>query len=433
MKTSAYFLLLLLTSCSFGEDGQPPRYTVIENVHVIDVLRGQVLPDRTVVLEDSIIRYIGDQATSVPFAPATVIDGTGQFLLPGLWDMHFHLCWESGNDSLLLLPLLAHGITGVRDMGGDLAIQAQLKAIGKADPTQGPDIFGPGPILDGNPPVFYDFSMPLDARTPIPHLLDSLVANGADFFKTYSLLREPELVQIAQYGQAHQLALAGHLSEYVAPERSLELGQKSVEHLNRLDEIWTNDPARIDWLADLMVEKESWLCPTLVVYYLKAHLADSTISMPQYDALVHPILRQEWETTRSKRLARPGQQDTAALQRVLNRQLALVGHLHQRGVKILAGSDFAGMPFVYPGIGLYQELDLLHQARLTNAEVLAAATIHPATYLAIQDHYGSVTVGKIADLILLAKNPLEDIENIRTLTTVFRKGKRVGIPQGYVP
>jgi imidazolonepropionase-like amidohydrolase len=91
------------------------------------------------------------------------------------------------------------------------------------------------------------------------------------------------------------------------------------------------------------------------------------------------------------------------------------------------------MPFVYPGIGLYQELDLLHQAGLTNAEVLAAATINPATYLAIQDHYGSVTVGKIADLILLAKNPLADIENIRTLTTVFRKGRRVVVPQGYLP
>ena len=433
MKTSIYLLLLLLTSCASGKDGDSARYTIIEHVHVIDVLRGQVLPGRTVVLQDSMILFIGDQATSAPFAPAEVIDGTGQFLLPGLWDMHFHLCWERSNDSLLLRPLLAHGITGIRDMGGDLAIQAQLKAIGKADPTHGPEIFGPGPILDGNPPVFYDFSIPLDEHTAIPRLLDSLVLNGADFIKTYSLLREPELVQIAQYSQAHHLAFAGHLSEYVAPERSLELGQKSVEHLNRLDEIWTDDPARIDRIADLIVEKESWLCPTLVIYYLKAHMADTTIRVPKYDALVHPILRQEWETTRSKRLARPGQQDTAALQRVLNRQLALVGYLHQRGVNILAGSDFAGMPFVYPGIGLYQELDLLHQAGLTNAEVLAAATINPATYLAIQDHYGSVTVGKIADLILLAKNPLADIENIRTLTTVFRKGRRVVVPQGYLP
>jgi imidazolonepropionase-like amidohydrolase len=95
------------------------------------------------------------------------------------------------------------------------------------------------------------------------------------------------------------------------------------------------------------------------------------------------------------------------------------------GVKILAGSDFAGFPYVYPGISLHEELGLLVRAGLTNIEALQTATINPAIFMSVQDLCGSMSVGKYADLILLDKNPMEEIKNTQTINTVILKGKIV--------
>ncbi|MDH3796698.1 MAG: amidohydrolase family protein, partial [Flavobacteriaceae bacterium] len=106
-------------------------------------------------------------------------------------------------------------------------------------------------------------------------------------------------------------------------------------------------------------------------------------------------------------------------------QKELLSYMHQNGVDILAGSDFGGMPYVYPGMGLHQELALLCEAGLSNAEALASATINPAIFLSIENKYGSISEGKIADLVLLKMNPLENIENTQAIVSVYRKGVKV--------
>ena len=181
--------LALIYSCSFLKPASGSAYQVIEEVNVVDVVEGKLLKSQTVVLKDSLIHFIGDEWLAPRGAQFTTIDGRGKYLMPGLWDMHFHLAWDTGNDSLLFDVLLAHGITGVRDMGGDLAIQRAMKQKVAMDPSRGPALFGAGPILDGNPPVIYDFTIPIDGTSvPVEFLLDSLVEAGADFFKVYSLL-----------------------------------------------------------------------------------------------------------------------------------------------------------------------------------------------------------------------------------------------------
>ncbi|GJM32514.1 MAG: amidohydrolase [Saprospiraceae bacterium] len=421
-----YILLLsfLVQACTSGPSPDEARYIAIEHTNVVDVINGQLVPDQTVVIKDSLIHYIGDNWQGSGHH-VEIIDGHGKYLMPGLWDMHVHVCWEQSNDSLVFPALLANGITGFRDMGGDLGIQDIFKSRVEANPAVGPEIFGAGPIIDGNPPMMVDFSIAVDDKIDIPHLLDSLVANGADFIKTYSLLRETELAKISDYAHTHLIPFAGHLSEYVEPEVAIDLGQKSVEHLNRLEEIWSENEARIGQIAEQMVEKQTWLCPTLIVYYLKAHLRDSSIIHPEYEANIHPLLKQEWQTSRENRLNRYDSVAWINQLALFERQKALVAFMHDKGVKLLSGSDFAGMPYVYPGIGLHHELFLLHESGLSNAEVLATATINPATYLSIQDKYGSVTVGKYADLILLDGNPLDDLENLGVIHILFRKGRKI--------
>jgi imidazolonepropionase-like amidohydrolase len=102
----------------------------------------------------------------------------------------------------------------------------------------------------------------------------------------------------------------------------------------------------------------------------------------------------------------------------------LLAFLYNQKIKLLAGSDFAGMPFVYPGIGLHKELELMVESGIPAAEVLKSATINPAVYLGIENKYGSVIPGKYADLLLLKENPLVNIKNTQTIITVFKKGRQ---------
>lgn len=123
---------------------------------------------------------------------------------------------------------------------------------------------------------------------------------------------------------------------------------------------------------------------------------------------------------RVERYSTPQQRDS--LEQRYRKQLELVRQLHERGVPLLAGSDLAGMAFVYPGTGLLEELEQLVSAGLTNAEALRAATLSPAEYLGVQAERGSIVPGKIADMVVLEGDPLQDIRRTRDPVHVVHRG-----------
>jgi len=419
---SRALFLLLLCGCGRSVEFEEADL-VIRHINVVDVVSGTLLADQVIVTNEGRFAYVDKDPGNVEVPNGTtVIDGTGRYAIPGLWDMHVHACWSDTNASLLLPALLAHGITGVRDMGGDLHLLNAFKQRVLAEPSAGPDLFGCGPIIDGDPPVFPDFTLPVNSATDLPNVLDSLSANGADFFKVYSLLAPEELERIASYSKEHDRVFAGHLSEYVEPERAIALGQRSIEHLNRLDEVWMEDRYRLDAIASAMVEHGTWSCPTLIAYQRKSHLYDPALRDTVMDALV-PGLQAEWEQAvrkRTERYGAPHQRDS--LEKRYQQQLALVEHLKERGVRLLAGSDLAGMAFVYPGSGLLEELELLVSAGLSNAEALRSATLSPAEYFGAQAELGSIATGKVADLVVLEGNPLAEIRKTRTVVHVVHRG-----------
>ena len=402
---------------------------VIRHVNVVDVESGRVVPDQLIAIKNG--RFTAVMADPIFWKPGSdmrVIDGAGKYAMPGLWDMHVHVCWSDTNATLLMPALLRHGITGVRDMGGDLHMANAFKQRVQADPRLGPDIMACGPILDGDPPVFTDFTLPLNGTSDVAAVIDSLVANGADFIKVYSLLDRPEFQRIADHCTARGIPFAGHLSELVDPEHAIGSGQRSVEHLNRLDELWNTDPARLDSIASLMEMNAAWSCPTLVVYDRKARAHEPSLRDTARDALV-PGLQvewQQWHKSRTGRYASAHAHDS--LRRSFERQLALVKHMHERGVPLLAGSDLSGQAFVYPGIGLHEELELLVQAGLTTSDALRAATIRPAEFFGTQAKYGSIAAGKQADLLLLTADPLLSIRNTRTIKTIVHRGAVIDLP-----
>ena len=386
--TSIIFALLgTLTTAQCSR--QNSAILVIRNINVVDVINGKILPHQDIVVKDSLIYFIGNSFSETVLINSTIIDGTGKYLCPGLWDMHFHLCWDKSNNTLLFPILLKNGITGIRDMGGDLNIMKSFKTESK---NFKPDIYGAGPMIDGNPPVYFDFSLPVDDNINMTAVLDSIKNNGADFFKTYSLIKEKQLKDISIYCKKNSFQFEGHLSEYIEPEISISLGQKSIEHLNRLDNIWDSSKKRLDSIANMMIANHTFLCPTLITYQLKTKVRDTSIINSAYAKYISASLMKEWQTIWKKRLARHTElSDWDELNKTFQSQMQLVNHMKNMGVLILAGSDFAGMPYVYPGISLHHELELLVEAGLSNYEALKTATINPAIFMAKQNYYGSLS------------------------------------------
>lgn len=414
------FFIYLLGCSPVKHFNIPAPYLIIKNINVVDVLSGKISPNQDVVVKDKMIYFIGYSFSETVPTNSKYINGEGKYLCPGLWDMHFHSCWDKNNAVLLFPVLLRNGITGIRDMGGDLNIMKDFKS---ATHNFKPDIFGAGPMIDGNPPVYADFSLPVDDNTNMTAVLDSLKKNGADFFKTYSLIEEKQLRAISAYCSTNSFQFAGHLSEYIEPEISISLGQKSIEHLNRLDIIWEENRNRLDSIANRMIVNNTFLCPTLITYQLKTKVRDTSIINNAYSKYISAALLKEWQTIWKKRLTRHTElNDWEELKKTFQSQMKLINHLNKVGVMLLAGSDFAGMPYVYPGISLHQELKLLVEAGLSNYEALKTATLNPAIFISKQNLFGSVSVGKYADLLILKKNPLENIEHLKTIETVISKG-----------
>lgn len=422
---SSLFCAIVFSGCTTALQLQhKTSILVIQQVSVVDVEAGKLTPPLDVAIRDKQIIFVGSAFKNPGNKNTTYIDGRGKYLMPGLWDMHVHVCWLTGNDSLIFPALLKNGITGIRDMGGDLGIMRIFKTRIQSGEMTGPEIYGAGPMIDGTPPVQADFSLPVDELTDINAVLDSLAAGDADFFKTYSVIKEEELQKIAAYCSRNNMTFAGHLSEYIDPEISIASGQQSIEHLNRLDEIWQTSKTRTDSIARLMIARKAFLCPTMITYQLKTRLSDSTVINPAYEPFIPGPLKKEWDLLWTKRKkSAEKKNDPERLKQVYGSQQQLVKHLDEMGVMMLAGSDFAGMPYVYPGAGLQEELLLLSEAGLSNAQVLQTATINPAIFMNRQQWFGSVAVGKYADLVLLEKNPLEEIRNIKLISKVIVKGK----------
>jgi hypothetical protein len=178
-----FYLLTFLLAISSIVKAQKPNdessLLVIRNINVVDVTTGKILPKKDVVVKGQLIYFIGNSFIEKTSTNINYIDGTGKYLCPGLWDMHFHLCWDKSNDTLLYPALLKNGITGIRDMGGDLNIMNDFKRL---KPGNNMNIYGAGPMIDGNPPVYRDFSLPVDDNSDITKILDSLKNYGSDFF-----------------------------------------------------------------------------------------------------------------------------------------------------------------------------------------------------------------------------------------------------------
>ena len=457
MRLHRALLAALALGAPAASAAQARPTVAFSHVTVVDVEAGRALPGNTVVVVDGRIAAVGaDAAVTVP-PGARVVDATGKYLIPGLWDMHVHAAMP-GLEAHFLPLLVANGITGVREMFSRLDWVRSARERIRRGEFPGPRIVASGHILDGRPPV-WEGSAAVSTADEARQAVDSLVTGGADFIKVYSRLSPEAFFAAAREAKSRGVPFAGHVPALITAAQASDSGQRSVEHLTgmfsgcstmeteliaeiaaavsssggwdsagRLQRTKVRDvldgysPERCREIALHFVKNGTWMVPTVQVLHSTAFLDDGTLARDRRLEYIPPGMKAGWDPRRDFRFRMLSAADWANRKAVYARQLEILTLLHRAGVKFLAGTDL-GNPYIYPGFSLHDELAALVAAGFTPAEALRAATIDPARFLGAADSLGSVAVGRRADLVLLEANPLDEIRNTTRVAAVMADGR----------
>lgn len=359
-----------------------------------------------------------------------VIDATGKFLIPGLWDCHVHLT-KLGPSSLPLF--LAYGVTSVRDMGSDLAEVVEWRRQIAAGDRVGPRIKTSGQIMESASNVERMIRQqtvePVERiRTPLAGPSDAAAAvrnlaiGGADFIKIRTVPDEATFRALAEASKAEGLPLTGHP---VAPPAVLaEVGMASVEHVLSLTPIESADERQT--LYNRLLRSGVRMSTTTVnldnsVLLSHSEAVERLRNDPQMK-YVGDYLRRDWQEQVEERRGVKAAEHLEAIQRLRTLMFRDLREMNDAGVEFLAGSD-AAVVFIYPGSSLHGELEsLVHNVGMTPAEALRAATLNPAAFFGMKDDLGSVERGQLADFVLLGGNPLEDISNSSRIVGTMARG-----------
>ncbi len=442
-------------------NAQSDSSIVISNVTVIDVESGQRHPGVSVVISGNRIAQVGRLRRSDFAQGARIIDGSGKFLIPGLWDMHVHSAY-TGLFNMMSPLYTANGVTGVREMFGTMAALKSWREAVASGALAGPRIAGAGHILDGPKPIWPGSAAaatPADGR----RIVDSLKKAGADFIKVYSLLPRDVYLAIADEANKQRIWFEGHVPEAVDFREASNAGQRTMEHLTGMPIACSSReaefrPARTAALGDqqtwrrvateqgpliresydskkcadlfaLLKKNNSWQVPTLVVNRNMAYLDDPALGTDARLKYIPKFLSSGWDPKTDFRLKDRTADQWSGAKKTYAMQLRMVGEMYRAGVPILAGTDVLN-PYCLPGFSLHDELEYLVKAGLTTIDALRAATLNPARFLEATDSLGTIAPKKIADLVLLDADPLADIRNTARINAVVANGRlydRAGI------
>ena len=419
MKRPLLLLFAFATSCVFGGT-QPTAMPVvfIHDVTIIDVTGGPAQPNRTVIVRDGRIEEITSYTASAGDwkRPGTHVDGRGKFLVPGLWDMHVHMVfgdWFPRGKEVTLPLFVANGVTGVRDMGGELEVlQAWRKEIA-AGTLIGPRMVISGPMLDGPQPRFPSsiaIRTPEDGRRAV----DDLKKRGADFIKLQSLIPREAVFAIADEARKQGISFVGHVPDSVRASEASNAGQKSFEHLIGIFEgsspledqflkgpktqgqfLATYDPKRAAELFALLAKNHTWQCPTLVWEH-GGDLIDETEFAHDTRARYAPAYWKDvtWKRFTEEIVHEFNTDDLATRKRFVEKELEVVNRMHRAGIPFLAGTDTPPGVYIFPGFSLHEELQRFVAAGFTPMEALQTATLNPAKFLGMEDRLGDHRKGK---------------------------------------
>jgi len=417
----------------------------ITHVTVIDATGSAPQPDMTIIVKQGRIVGLGKSTVIQSPADAIAVDGAGKYLIPGLWDMHVHTVfgdWLPRNEKVALPLFVANGVTGVRDMGGDLDVLEVWRSSIAAGRLLGPRMVIAGPMLDGPVPRFPS-SAPVADAAQGRKVVDDLKARGVDFIKVQSLIPRDGYFAAADEAKKRGIVFVGHVPDAVRASEASNAGQKSIEHFTGIFEgcstiedqlikgpkglglnVKTYDAARAQTLIALMVKNQTWQVPTLVWERGQWLVDDIDLSHDPLTKYAPAAWKDRTWPMFVKDILKDMDTDPLPVRKkFVQMELDMTLAMFRAGVPFMAGTDTAAGVHIFPGFSLHQELELFVRAGLTPMQALQTATLNPAKFLGTLADQGTVEPGKVADLVMLDANPLDDIANTKKIRAVVLAGR----------
>ena len=425
----------------------PAEQLVFNNVNVIDTRYGDVLHNRTVVVGGGKIVSVAKIGLIATGRNVRMINATGKYLIPGLWDMHVHTGGPDAWDERIIYPLyIADGVTGVRDMSGDPELLVKRRGRIASGEIVGPQLLIGGPFADN--------ALTSSAATAeaARQKVQSSAKQGADFIEVSAGLSRESFLATTNEAARNKYRVAGQVPPSVSVAEASTSGQRSIEHMagvllacssqekelrdrelqamaehdagalraTRLQAMSTYDSKKAWDLFVGMANNNTWQVPALVWSQARAMMANGNAEYSPELRYVPVSMRQQWEPGQVKQ--RTTADEASYIKKEAERDMGLADAMRRAGLQFMAGtsSPDAGL---LPGASLHDELELMVKCGFTPLQALQAATFNPALFMVKLDKYGVVEKGHFADLVLLDANPLEDIRNTRKIAAVVLRGK----------
>jgi len=410
---------------------------VFTNVNVIPMDEERVLSDQTVIIRDGRINKVGSTSLIKVPSGAIEIDGTGQYLIPALSDMHVHMIGldynllfppqaqftaEDLDYNKILFPYVANGVAIVATM---TALEDQLTLRDQI--AQG-EVLGPRLILNrmiDAPEKAFPEPVAVwvdDAASARQAVLDAKEA-GYDGIKAYGFLNRESYDSILATAKEVGLPVNGHIPVELSVEHVLEAGQNHIVHVEEVTRVAQGDfsPERIDYFAGIIAASDTWVSPTLVTTRKILALFDDPekeFARPEMRYAQHPMEQAFMSFLLNRYMSMPEEHRQGIRDGFEQFGLPLTRALLDKGVKMLTGTD-TGLPALVSGFALHDELEELVAAGLTPYQALRASTTNPFEFLGELEEAGTIEVGKLANLVLLEANPLENISNTQRIAGVM--------------
>lgn len=458
MKKVLILICLLIAGPSVSAS---PYDLAVHNVTLIDA-KNEARAGYSIYVSEGQIQKIAPEP--IEGEVSKTIDGTGKYLLPGLWDMHVHIVYEQALIESMPELFLDYGITSVRDTGALLHKIAPEVKRWEALGAEAPDLFFSGPLLDGRLVVYDGMGRPEIgiSNSSVDQALKNfkaLQAAGVDFIKIYELVSPEVFGELVEAAEAANLPIAAHVPlSMKADTAGPSVG--SMEHLRNVEIACSDEASKLFATRLQEIENPGEKSGYELRRFL--HQSQRTVALQSVDvnsdrcqavlkSLVStiqvptlrlntitnfsPLERDDWQENLSNLPPELADQwlSTAKFYagqkselggKMSDWSLALVSAMNQVDVPIGAGTD-TPIGQAIPGYSLHTELERIVAAGLSNKEALAAATIRPAEFFSLQDQKGLIEEGMEADLILLDKNPLQDIRHTRSIVHVIANGELV--------
>ena len=457
-------LLLFLNGCSNNSVNDEKKSIIFKNVNIIDAVQGLRI-NQTVIIRGNKITNVRDAKKIKNFSNSTIIDASGKYLIPGLWDSHVHLVYNRNIEPVMFPLFIVNGITSIRDTGGHLDL---LKAIVKKAQQlkyTSPGVFIAGPLIDGVPSVYDGSSnaMPnlsISAATvaEVEHIVDSIADAGVDQIKAYEMLSPEVFIALIKRASLRGLLVTGHVPLSMDVVEASNWGLRGMEHMRNLDmscsadfdslllarkkmisenedlsgsslrsklhsaqrqyAVKTMDPERRDYVLEQLAKNDTWQIPTLTITTSGANRVYARESWRDNFRYLPEPVRSLW-TSRTERSSEGSASPSS--KKFASWAYNMVKSISDAGIKIMAGTD-SPIAYLTPGYSLHEELRLLVKSGLTPMQAIESATLNPALFFGLENEMGTIKKGKLADLVLLDANPLDDISNTLRIRGVMKNG-----------